>query len=292
MINRRSRSDKVVDSMFYVLLTIFTLMLFYPFYYLFINSFNGNLMYGKAYFLPIKWTLGSYKLIFSDTTLLNAFFVSFMRTILGTAACVFNCAMCAYALRRERLHGRGFYLILFTIPMFFSGGLIPTFLNIKRLGLYDNFLVYLLPGLFSFFFVIILMTNFNEIPKSLEESAHIDGANHFIIFIRIFLPVSLPVIATLALFAGVTQWNSWFDTLFFTRSKKLETLAAVLLKIVRQQRLDKYAAEFLKDASKQSVNPEGVKLATMIVSIVPVLLVFPLMQKYFIKGVRIGAVKG
>ena len=135
------------------------------------------------------------------------------------------------------------------------------------------------------------MTNFNDIPVSIEESAYIDGANYFRIFRSIFIPVSMPVLATLALFAGVSQWNSWFDTLYFTRKDSLSTLAGVLLRIINQHNLDQYLSDMAKDWERNQSNPEGIKLATIVVSIIPVLLIYPLMQKYFVKGIRIGAVK-
>jgi putative aldouronate transport system permease protein len=292
MVRSRSKTDKIIDSGLYLLLILSSLSVLYPFYYVVINSFNANLKYGLVYFIPESLTFKNYEIIFSDNTLLRAIGVSALRTVLGTCLTVFNCAICAFALRKSWLKFRNIYLLLFTIPMFFGGGLIPTFLNYRMLHIYDTFFVYIIPGIFNFFFVIILMTSFNDIPESMEESAYLDGANYFKIFIKIYLPMSLPVIATLALFTGVGQWNAWFDTMYFTRDQNLITLASVLLKIINQNNISQYMNKLFSDWQRNTANPVGIKLATIVTSVVPVLLIYPLMQKYFIKGVRIGAVKG
>jgi len=178
--------------------------------------------------------------------------------------------------------------------MFFGGGLIPGFLNLKMLGLYNTFWVYVIPGIFGFFSVIMLMSYFNDIPDAMEESAHIDGANYFRIFWSIYLPMSMPIIATLLLFAGVGQWNSYFDSFYFVRKESLQTLAAALLKIVLRNEMDQFTRELSRSLQTETrqVNIEGIKLAIIVVSIVPVLLIYPFMQRFFIKGVRIGAIKG
>jgi len=284
--------DKTIDALLYAFLVLASLSIIYPFYYVVINSLNADLKYGMVYLLPGKLTGKNFQIIFNDNSLVNAIGVSALRMAAGVLLTVANCSMCAFALRNSKLKLRNFYLILFTIPMFFGGGLIPVFLNYRALHLYDTFFVYILPGMFNFFYIIILMTSFNDIPEALGESAYLDGANHFVVFLRIYMPVSLPVIATLALFSGVWQWNSWFDTMYFTRSKSLVTLASVLLKIINQNSMDQYVSQLFRDWEKNTANPEGIKLATIVVSIVPVLLIYPFMQKYFIKGVRIGAVKG
>lgn len=292
MLAKRLSKDKIFNVVNYSILIILILSIIYPFYYLLINSMNGLLSHGPTYLLPHAFTFNNYRIVFSDERLMNSFFMTVLRTAAGTLITVFNSAMCAYALRKRKLSYRNFYLILFVIPTFFNGGLVPGYLNFKMLGLLDNFLVYIIPHVFAFFNIIIFMSCFNDLPDSLEESATIDGAGYFTVFLRIYVPVSLPVMATMSLFAGVSQWNSWFDTLFYTNSPKLMTLSAVLMKIVRENNLTDFAGQMSKDMERHAMNPEGIKFATMLVTILPIAALYPFLQKYFIKGIMIGSVKG
>ena len=279
----------------YAPLVVLGISIIYPFYYYLINSVNTLLHAGPAYLLPPDLTLRNYQVIFANNRLLTAFTTSTARTVVGTVFTVFNCAMCAFALRKPNLPFRNWYLVIFAIPLFFSGGLIPIYLNLRFLGLLDTFWVYIFPQLFSFFYVIIMMTSFNDLPVSLEDSARIDGAGYFRIFVRIYFPISMPLIAAIALFAGVAQWNSWFDTLYFTRSESLETLQAVLLRVVKQSSLGSFVQEMAALQDEQimnHLNPEGVQFATMLVTVLPIVMVYPFLQRYFIKGILIGSIKG
>ena len=278
----------------YAPIIVLSVSIVYPFYYYLINSLNADLIRAPAFLLVKNYTAKNYQVIFANDRLLTAFVVSSLRTVVGTAVTVFNCAMCAFALRKHNLPFRNVYLVIFTIPLFFSGGLIPIYLNFRFLGMLDNFLVYILPHLFLFFYVIIMMTSFNDLPSSLEDSARIDGAGYFRIFIQIYFPISLPMIAAVALFAGVAQWNSWFDTVYFTRSEALETLQAILLRIIKQSSLGSFIQEMaaLQDETNTSyLNPEGVQFATMLITVIPIVMIYPFLQRYFIKGILVGAVK-
>ena len=288
----RSRTDRIVDVFMHFALGFFCLSIFYPFFYLFMNSVNARLDFGPAFFIPREFTGINYKSVFRDSTLINAFIITVLRTGAGVVVTVFNCAMCAFALRKRDVVFRYVYIAIFTVPMFFSGGLIPMYLNYRMLHILNTFFVYLIPYMFNFFYVIILMTCFNDVPISLEESATMDGANFFTVFIRIYFPVSIPVIATIALFAGVMQWNAWFDTMYFTTSSKLQTLSAVLMRIVRENVMPEILDQLNKEAERQRVNPEGVKFATMFVAIVPITLIYPFLRRYFIKGIMLGSIKG
>ena len=293
MVLGRTRQDRLFHLFNYLFLCVFSLAVAYPFYYLLINSFNVRLSHGPSYLFPPTSTFKYYRAIFSNNSLIDAFFISVARTALGITGSVAVVSMCAFALRKRNLGFRNFYLVVFTIPLFFGGGIIPGYLNLRMLGLLDNFFVYFFPQLFIFFYVIILMSCFNDIPDSLEESAKMDGAGDFRVYSRIYMPMSLPVVATIALFVGVNQWNSWFDTLYYTNSLKLVTLSALLMKIVRQSNTAVYvSAVAAKDIEKFVPNPEGIKFATMIVAIVPIVMIYPFLQRYFIKGIKIGAVKG
>ena len=240
-------------------------------------------------------TLRNYRIIFGNGRLLDAFLMSVSRTVVGAAATVLACAMCAFALRKRELPYRNLYLVLFTVPLFFSGGLIPIYLNLRALGLLDRFAVYILPNLFSFFYVIIFMAQFNQIPVSLEESARVDGAGYGRVFRAIYLPISTPVIAVIALFAAVAQWGSWFDTAYFTRSDWLDTLQGVLVRVIKQANMGDFTTEaartMVDESSSHYLHPDGVQFATMMVTIVPIVLIYPFLQRYFIKGILVGAVK-
>ena len=280
----------------YAPLILFSISILYPFYYYLINSVNTELVTGTpAYLLPGNYTLRNYQAIFASDRLFTAFIMSSLRTVVGATVTVFTCALCAFALRKRNLPFRNVYLVIFVIPLFFSGGLIPDFLNFRLLLLYDTFWVYILPRMFEFLFVIIMMTYFNAQPDSLEESARIDGAGYLRIFLRIFLPISMPMVAAIALFAGVAQWNSWFDTLYYTRADHLETLQAVLLRIIKQSSLGSFVQEMaaLQDETMYNyLNPEGVQFATMLVTVIPIVMVYPFLQRYFVKGILIGSIKG
>ena len=182
------RITPLMYAAIYAPLVLLGISILYPFYYYLINSVNTQLNAGPAYLLPPDFTLRNYQVIFANNRLLTAFMTSTARTLVGTVLTVFNCALCAFALRKPNLPFRNWYLAIFAIPLFFSGGLIPIYLNFRFLGLLDNFLVYILPNLFSFFYIIIMMTSFNDLPVSLEDSARIDGAGYFRIFLRIYSP--------------------------------------------------------------------------------------------------------
>ena len=296
MLSHHRRVTPAMWMGIYASLALLSLTIIYPFWYSLINSVNTELITGTpAFLLPGNYTLKNYQVIVANDRMFNAFVMSVLRTVVGAVSTTFTCAMCAFALRKRNLPFRNIYLVLFTIPLFFSGGLIPMYLNFRFLGILNNFLVYILPRLFSFYYVIIMMTSFNDMPVSLEESARIDGAGYFRIFLRIYLPISLPVIAVIALFAGVEQWNSWFDTAYYTKGGRLETLQSILLRLIKQSSPGSFIAEMaaLQDETRHNyLNPEGLKFATMLVTVIPIVMVYPFLQRYFIKGILIGSIKG
>lgn len=280
----RSASDRVIIA----LMIVIDIAILYPFYYVLINSFNGMLSYGPSYLVPEQFSIVSYRVLFQTSDVLRAFTISVSRTAAGTVLTVLNTAMCAYALK-GRIRFRAIYLAFLVVPNFFRGGIIPRYLNFRSLGLLDNFFVYLLPTMFQFFYFVIFMSAFRDVPDSLEESAKMDGAGYFRIFFQIYLPLSLPIVATIALFAGVYQWNRWFDTVYFTRSDSLQTLSALLLKIVKQGEVQSIMD---MDTNIGERNPEGIKFAAMVATILPIVFIYPFLQRYFIKGLTLGSIKG
>lgn len=291
------RINRIKDGFFYsgvyAFFILFCLTVLYPFYYILINSINGRLFLGPVMYWPEQFTFSNYGMVFSDQTIVRSLAVSVLRVVLGSFIAVAFNSLCAFALRKRILKFRAIYLVIFTIPMFFQGGLIPVYLNLRMLGLLDHFVVYLFPRLYSLFYIIILMSCFNDIPDSIEESAHIDGAGYFQIYRRIFLPMSVPVIATIFLFVGVMHWENWFDTLYFTRDIRLQTFAAFLMKLVRKfSSLAVDSSEIDEDSFLKTANLQGIRFSAMIISIVPVLVIYPFIQKYFVKGLRLGSIKG
>ena len=289
---KRTTGEIIADVIIYAVILGLSISIVYPFYFVIINSFNFMLTHYSAMLFPSQLTMQNYVTIFRDDTLLQGFITTAARTVFGTVITVINCALCAFALRKRNLKLRNLYLTLFTIPMFFGGGLIPSYLNYKALGMIDKFWIYIIPSGFAFFYVIIMMSFFNSIGSSLEESATIDGAGYWAILFRIYFPISMPVIATIALFAGVNQWNSWMDTMYFTSSPSLITLPAILMKIVTNANMSDIIPSVVGDMEKYAITTKGIKYATMIVTVVPITLIYPFLQKYFVKGIMVGSIKG
>lgn len=274
--------------------TLMVLLLFvivYPFYYAVINSFNEDLVRGPSFFLPAHWSVQTYKIVFSDDTMIVGFVNSVLRTLFGTVMAVSCCSIAAYAMSKPYLKLRALYMIIFMIPTFFDGGQIPVYLNLKGLGLLNNFWVYLLPKCFSFFWMVILMTNFKNVPGELEEAAYMDGATTLRIFVQIILPICLPALATIALYAAVNQWNAWYDTAYFTNNKKLTTLSWILMRTIKEQAFADMAND-MNTIETTSYNPEGVKMATMVIASVPIIMIYPFLQRFFVKGLMVGSIKG
>ena len=263
--------------MFFLCLFLCVLILF-PIWYIIILSFNdGNdAMLGGIYFWPRVFTLDNYKLIFSNNRILTSFKITILRTVISTTLTVLFTAMTAYSWSRKELIGRNFYLNMGLVTMFFSGGLIPLFLLIRSLGMYNNFLVFIIPTLFSFFNLIIFQSFFRELPLALEESAKIDGASYFKIFRKIILPLSKPVIATIALFHGVYSWNDFFMGAIYIKDSSLEPIATYLYRVIagasgaNMAANSSSAAGDLITASK-GITSSSVQLATMVVATAPII---------------------
>lgn len=277
-----------------IIMLIICFLALYPVWYTIIISFNdsSDAMRGGIYWLPRKFSLESYKAVFQDQSILRAFGVTILRTVLGTLSSVFFTAMVGYAFSKSHIKFNKFYKIMGTITMFFGGGLIPYFITIKNLGLYDNFLTYIIPSLFNFYNMIIFMSFFRELPVGLEESAKLDGANDFIIFLRIVIPLSAPVIATIALFNGVWHWNDYFTGVMYVNKAELQPIQTYLYRIVASASASKSVVSMPAGISAQQVSSTSVRLATMVVTTAPIVCVYPFLQKYFVKGMMIGSIKG
>lgn len=281
-------------------ITFMVLMMFVmliPFWYSVVGSFNDGSDYirGGVYFWPREFTLSNYKAVFRDKTILSSFLVTVFKSLIGSFSSLLVTSLAAYAISRRQLKFKRFYTPFLMIPMYFGGGLIPFFVLIKSLGLYNNFLVYILPGLFSVWNMIIIRSFFAELPVGLIESAQIDGAGEYCIFFRIVMPLSKAVIAAILLFSLVEHWNSYFDSMMYTSSENLQTIQLFLKKVITDpgaaSSLSSQALQQIPEAARKTT-PQTIKLAAMVVTAVPIICVYPFLQKHFAKGVMIGSVKG
>lgn len=282
------------DYFITILMLLICFVALYPIWYTVVISFNSSedTLRGGVYFWPREFSLQSYKTVFQDKSIITAFGVTVLRTLIGTVVSVFFTAMVAYALSKRQIMGNRVYIIIGTITMFFGGGLIPTFVVFKNLGLYNNFLVYIIPSMFNFYNMIIMMSSFRELPVALEESAKLDGANDLLIFIRIVIPLSMPVIATIALFNGVWQWNDYFTGVMYINNADLQPIQTFLYRIIASASASKTVVSLPAGINAQQVSSQSVRLATMVVTTLPIVCVYPFLQKYFVKGMLIGSVKG
>jgi len=286
-LNRGNAFD-IINTIFMILVIFVTL---YPFYYVIVSSLNDpiDLLNGPVYLFPRKFSLNNYRYVLQDQRILRAAFITLARTVIGSLSAVLFTAAFAYGVSKPKLLGRKLFIGMALVTMYFSGGLIPTYLLIAHgLKLQGNFLVFIIPNLFSAFNAFVMMSFFRGISPEVEESAKIDGANDLIIFIRLILPISLPILATVTLFNAVFHWNSWFDALLYG-GRKLETLQQYLVKAIQSANVDAKAGSYV---STLSVSSTSVRLTTMVITAFPIVVAYPFLQRYFVKGIMIGSLKG
>lgn len=293
MLKTQKQKDIVFDSFIYAALFIIMLTMLYPFYYVLIASFNKgtDTLLGGVYLWPRSVTLENYKIFLGDTKWLSAFLVTVARTVLGTLLGLLLTSLVAYALSHRDLLFSKTYFTIIIFAMYFSGGLIPYYVVLRSIGLLNSFAVYIVPSMLNTFFLLIAISFFREIPGELKESAHMDGAGELVIFFKIILPVSTPLLATMALFMGVGQWNSWLDSAYFVQSDSLRTLTFRMMEVINQSNapMDSIAAA---NRPTSGVTSFSLQVTSMVVSIVPIICVYPFLQKYFVYGIMLGSVKG
>jgi putative aldouronate transport system permease protein len=283
---------EVFNAIFMLCVVVMTV---YPFLNVLALSLNDSLdtVKGGIHIWPRQFTLENYKTIFGYETLIIGARNSVLRTIIGTILSVFCCSMIAYTLSRKDFQLRKFFSVFLALTMYLSAGLIPGYMLIRHLGMINTFWVYIIPGIVSAWNVFIIRSFMDNLPYALQESAKLDGANDFTIYARIILPLCKPVLATVALFVAVGQWNSWFDNYLYNSSKiQLTTLQYELQKILQSTTVSQTAprgTSVLENMAR--VSPQSVKMAITIVVTVPILVVYPFLQKYFVKGMTLGAVK-
>lgn len=291
------RKFGVSDVVIYFVLALIVFIMMFPFWNAVVLSFNEgkDAMMGGIYFWPRKFTLANYSQVFQNTAIWQAFGISVARTVLATVLSLVVTSMFAYSASKPYLKFRRFYMVLLLIAMFFNGGIIPTFLTIRNLGLINNFLVYILPGMFNAFYAQIFISFFRGLPESLFESARIDGAREFKIYSRLVLPLSKPVLAAVGLFTAVFNWNAWYDNMLYVKTEGLNTLSFLFVKMIKaQETMENLAATsgVTELANLSGVSSTSLQLATMMIAVLPIMLVYPFVQKYFATGMMIGSVKG
>ncbi|OAS16072.1 carbohydrate ABC transporter permease [Paenibacillus oryzisoli] len=293
---RKSSGDIAFTGFVYAFLFLVFIATFYPFWNILVLSLNSaeDTIRGGVYFWPRVFSLTSYVQILGDQEIINGVKVTLARTLVGTPLAVLVISLLSYPLSKRDLVGGKFITLFFIFTMYFGGGLIPYYMILKSLHLIDTFWVYIAPGLMNVFFMILVRTFIQQLPGELDESAKMDGANDLQIFVKIVLPLTTPVLATIGLFTAIGHWNSWFDSYVFTYKPELKTLQAVLVKILNQYQTSSMVsdAQQMADSAKRlAVSSDSIRMAATIVATLPIVIVYPFLQKYFVKGMTVGAVK-
>ncbi len=297
--NKLSAGDRLMYVMIYTALCMLGFATFYPFWNSAVISFNNGMdtALGGITFWPREFTLDNYRIVFKDTRIIDGFVISILRTISGTFLSMMSTAIFAYGMSKKELMNKKIYMIVCIVTMYFSGGLIPYFLLIRELGMMDTFWVMIVPGMISVWNMIIFRTFFLGLPDGLEESAKMDGCNNWGVLFRIALPLSGPVIATLSLFTAVYHWNDWFAPSIFINNPELLPIQTKLQQILNSNIMSEQMSQMNSAATaamsrmKSNITTKSLSMATMMVATIPIVLVYPFVQKYFVKGVLIGSLK-
>ena len=280
----------VFNYLFFILLILLCL---YPLWYIFILSISTA---EDVTILPRGVTLNNFIQVFRIRGIYHAFLVSVLRTVVGTLSTVMSCTLLGYLFSKREMPHRSFFYRMFIVTMYVTGGLIPTYLVMNAYGLLNTFAVYILPNVISPYYIMLIKTYVEQLPSALEESARIDGASTMVVFFRIIVPLSVPIIATISVYAAVFQWNSWFDNHIYTFNREeLTTIQYMLYTYLQRVEVLMQQLEDAPTAGLSSVNvltPKGVRMTVTMITVLPILFVYPFMQRYFVKGIMLGAVKG
>ncbi|MEG0692663.1 MAG: carbohydrate ABC transporter permease [Oscillospiraceae bacterium] len=295
--NRIKTDSATIDVVIIFISLIICMITIYPMYYVVIKSISDPQLSltNPVSFYPQGFYLGSYKLIVQDAMMWKAYANTIFYTICGTLLMLINSVLCAYPLISSNLAGRKWVVRYLLVPMYFSGGMIPTFLLIQKLGLYDTRLAVILPTAVGIMNVILTRTYFMTIPAEISESASIDGASHFQILLRIYLPLAKPILAVVAIYTIVSIWNSYFNAMMYLPNKHLHPLQMYLQRILISQTVDLTelkTAEQVQEAQQKVLGATQLKYAMIVFVTLPIIFVYPLFQKHFMKGVMLGSLKG
>lgn len=289
---KQTAGEKLFNAFNVVVLTFVALIALYPFIYTLSMSLSSAKEANRSslHLYPKEISVTAYKMVFSNPAIFTGFGNAVARTVAGTILTILSTCLAAYPLARKQMPHRGAITFLILFTMIFTGGLVPNYLLIRSLGLYNSIWSLILPLMLSAFNIIIVKNFFQAIPESFGESARIDGASEFTILFRIYMPLSKPVLATIALWTAVLHWNSWFDAMIYISDDKKQVLQSFLQRIVIEGSTQLMEAG-LTDPSVTEFTGETIKAATVIVTIVPIVIFYPFMQRYFLRGIMLGGIK-
>ena len=277
-----------LDWIIFVILGIFTLLIIYPFYNAFLISLSPERVVLETPFLiyPKEITFDAYREVFNNKLLWSGFGVTMILLVFGTAYQLFFTVITGYALSRSNWFGKNFVMNMILVTMFFGGGLVPYYYLIVSLGLYNSILVMIIPGAIDTFNMLLMRNYFASLPKELEESAKMDGANDITVFVKIYLPLALPMLATIGLFFAVGNWNSWYNGMLFIKTAKYKPLQLVLREMIVT------SSTKIDGAEASNIYSKGLQMAAVFFTIVPMMSFYPFLQRFFVKGIVVGAIKG
>ena len=293
-LNKRGPFDIVFDGLIYLFMLLFFIIVAYPILYVLALSFSSReaVLNNEVYIIPVGFNFDNYKLVLKHEFLPKAFLNSVFYTVFGTLYSMILTILGAYALSRKNYFGRDFIMFLIAFTMMFGGGMIPSYMLIKNLGLLNTRLALIIPFAVSQYNLIVMRTYMQQIPSAIEESAKLDGANDFVILFRIFVPMSKPVIATITLFYAAGQWNDFFSGLIYLDDKNKFPLQLVIRDLLITQNDATLNQGLAAQQGMPSLTPGGFRAAIVVVTVLPLLGVYPFIQKYFVKGVMLGSIKG
>lgn len=298
MVKTKSQGEKAFDVFNIIILATLSFLMLYPFWYCFIVSINDgqDTLKGGLYFLPRVFTMDNYKQAFADNQIITAFGITVSRTIIGTFIALLGCSIAAFSLSYSDLPFKRPIMFFIFFSSIFGGGLIPTYILYRELHLINNFWVFIFPSIYSFYNILVIKSYFqSSIPASLRESALIDGASEFEIFYKIYLPLAKPILATIGLFVAVAHWNDWFAGMYYVKKESLIPLSSLLQKYVMEMNYTSLKADNMSNEQlslmAKAVTPESFKMAVLMITTLPIVAVYPFIQKYFVKGVMIGSIK-
>lgn len=292
---QRPVSERVMMVVITIFMVLFCFCTLYPFINTLAISFNEgpDTLKGGIYFVPRLFTFQNYEEIFSDSSILSAYTITILRTVIGTVFTLMFTGLLAYGLSKKYLRGRKLYMVLCTFAMIFNAGLIPTYMLYRDAKLINNFWVYILPAAVNIWDMILMKNFFQQLPEEVEESAEIDGAGTMRIFFSIVIPISMPIIATIAIFSAVGQWNSWYDAyIFCTTRTDLHPIQTYLYKVIALSQATSSNAAESQLLARLKTNVTTIRAATVVITILPIIFIYCLFQKHFIKGVMVGSLKG
>lgn len=291
----RTPGEWILDIFKVLFLTVVAVATVYPFWNVFIVSINDatDAVRGGLYLWPRVFSLQSYQNILTRSDFQHSILITVARTVIGTPLAVLCTAMAAYSLSRKELVAGRFWNLLFVFTMYFGGGQVPYYMVLKGLGLLDNFWVFIFPLIMSVYNMILIKSYIASMPESLFEAVKIDGGNDLVIFFRFVLPLAKPILMTVALFVAINQWNSWFDANLYTSSENLKPMQSKLVEILNQYQTGATTSQQMSNAKTGvTVTADSIRMAATMVATLPIIMIYPFIQKYFVKGIMLGAVKG